>query len=190
MHEKKRDNNEDETRKMEDPKGKGGGRLKHRTIDGDLSLCLRKTEKESNDDSSSKGKTREENESGSSTLNKMKHRDMNKMASGTDWNPELSTRYRINRAIEKPRKRWEDDINEFLKQEFEDTKNPIESSNQTNKTWISSAKDIGSWALLEEVYTMTVEERQEMRKKEHDQRRPARYFDGVRLSDEETANIT
>ena len=35
-----------------------------------------------------------------------------------DWNLELSTRYRINRAIGRPRKRWEDDINEFLKQEF------------------------------------------------------------------------
>ena len=82
-----------------------------------------------------------------------------------DWNPELSTRYRINRAIGRPRKRWEDDINEFLKQEFEETKKPIESSNQTNKTCISIAKDRGSWALLEEAYTMTVEERQEMRKK-------------------------
>ena len=81
-----------------------------------------------------------------------------------DWNPELSTRYRINTAIGRPRKRWEDDINEFLEQEFEDTKNPIESSNQTNKTWISIAKDCGSWALLEEAFTMTVEERQEMRK--------------------------
>ena len=68
---------------MEDLKGKEGGRLKHRTIDGDVPLCLRKTEKESDDDSSSKGKKREENESGSSTLNKMKHRDMNKMASGS-----------------------------------------------------------------------------------------------------------
>ena len=38
-----------------------------------------------------------------------------------DWNPELSTRYRTNRAIGRARKRWEDDINEFLKQEFEDT---------------------------------------------------------------------
>ena len=45
-------------------------------------------------------------------------------------------------------------------------KNPIESSNQTNKAWISIAKDRGSWALLEEAYTMTVEEQQEMRKKE------------------------
>ena len=83
LHEKNRDNNEDETRKMEDLKGKEGGRLKHRTTDGDVPLCLRKTDKESNDDSSRKGKKREENESGSSTLNKMKHRDMNKTASGS-----------------------------------------------------------------------------------------------------------
>ena len=48
--------------KMEDLIGKGGGRLKHRTIDGDVPLCLRKIEKESNDDSSSKGKKREEKE--------------------------------------------------------------------------------------------------------------------------------
>ena len=41
---------------------------------------------------------------------------------------------------------------------------PIENSNQTNKTWISIAKDRGNWALLEEAYTMTVEERQEMKK--------------------------
>ena len=146
-----------------------------------------------------------------------------------DWNPELSTRYRINRAIGRPRKRWDDDINEFLKQVEEETENPTESSDQIKKTWINTAKvrgrwtlleenhtkriqkqdmktirerkeffltdqriakDRGSWALLEEAYTMTVEERQEMRKRDNDQSRPARYFDGVRLSDEETANIT
>ena len=90
-----------------------------------------------------------------------------------DWNLELSTRYRINRAVGRPRNRWEDDINEFLKQEFEDAKDPIESSNQTNKTWISTAKDRGSWALLEEAYTMTVEERQETRKKEKMTKAPA-----------------
>ena len=90
-----------------------------------------------------------------------------------EWNPELSSRYRTNRAIGRPRKRWEDDVNEFLKQEIEETENPIESSNQTNKTWINIAKDRGRWALLEETYTMTVEERQEMRKRENNQSRPA-----------------
>ena len=78
-----RNNNDDETKRMEDLRGKGGGRLKHRTIDGDVPLYLRKIEKESNDDSSSKGKKREEKESGSSTLSKTKHCFKNKMASGS-----------------------------------------------------------------------------------------------------------
>ena len=65
-----RNNNDDETKRMEDLRGKGGGRLKHRTIDGDVPLCLRKNVKDSNDDSSCKGKKREEKESGSSTLSK------------------------------------------------------------------------------------------------------------------------
>ena len=73
-----------------------------------------------------------------------------------EWNPDLSSRYRTNRALGRPRKRWEDDINEFLKQEFEENGNPIERGNQTNKTWINIAKDRRRWALLEENYTMTV----------------------------------
>ena len=72
-----------------------------------------------------------------------------------EWNPDLSSRYWTNRAIGRPRKRWEDDINEFLKKEFEDNENPIESINQTNKTWINIAKDRRRWALLGETYTMT-----------------------------------
>ena len=57
-----------------------------------------------------------------------------------DWNPELNTRHRTNRSIGRPRKRGEDDINEFFKQEFEDTRDPIESNNQTNRTCINIAK--------------------------------------------------
>ena len=38
-----------------------------------------------------------------------------------EWNPDLSTRYKINRAIGRPRKRCEDDINDFLKQVLEET---------------------------------------------------------------------
>ena len=58
-------------------------------------------------------------------------------------------------AIGRPRKRWEDGINEFLKQEFEENDNPIENSNRTNKTWINIAKDRRRWDKLEETYTMT-----------------------------------
>ena len=78
-----------------------------------------------------------------------------------EWNPELSSKYRTNRAIGRPRKRWEDDINEFLKQVVEETENLTERSNQINKTWINTAKDRGRWSLHEENYTMTSEERRE-----------------------------
>ena len=78
-----RNDNDDKTKRMEDLRGKGGGRLKHCTVDGDVPLCLRKNQKDSNDDSSSKRKTREEKESGSSTLGKTKHCFKNKMASGS-----------------------------------------------------------------------------------------------------------
>ena len=73
-----------------------------------------------------------------------------------EWSPDLSSRYKTNRAIGRPRKRWEDDINEFLKQIREEKENPIERSNQTNKNWINIAKDSRRWALLEGNYTMTV----------------------------------
>ena len=75
-----------------------------------------------------------------------------------EWNPDLSSRYKTNRAIGRPRKRWEDDINDFLKQVLEDKENedPIERRNQTNNNWINIAKDWRRWALPEETYTMTV----------------------------------
>ena len=98
-----------------------------------------------------------------------------------DWNPELSSKYRTNRAIGRPRKRWEDDVNEFLKQVEEETENLTESSNQINKTWINTAKDSARWSLLEENYTMTSEGRHEnntrMRINSHNI--PVRYVKGA-----------
>ena len=75
-----------------------------------------------------------------------------------EWNPELSSKYRTNRAIGRPGKRWEDDINEFLKHEEDETENLIESSSQINKTWINTAKDRGRWTLLEDKNTMTADQ--------------------------------
>ena len=51
-----------------------------------------------------------------------------------EWNPELSSRYGTNRAIGRPRKRWEDDINDFLKQirEEKEKDEPIERKIQNN----------------------------------------------------------
>ena len=75
-----------------------------------------------------------------------------------EWSPDLSSTHETNRAIGRPRKRWEDDTNDFLKQVLEEKENEnlIERSNQTNKNWINIAKDWGRWALLEGNYTMTV----------------------------------
>ena len=109
-----------------------------------------------------------------------------------EWNPELSSKYRTNRSIGRPGKRWEDDINEFLKQVEDETKNLTESSNQINKTWINTANARGRWALLEENYTMASEERHQnnARRRRNSHNGPARYVNGVRLSEEEVANIT
>ena len=98
------------------------------------------------------------------------------LTKAAEWNPELSSKYRTNRSIGRPRKRWEDDINEFLKQVEEETENLTESSNQINKTWINTAKDRGRWTLLEENYTTKSEGRHENNTRE--------------LSDEEVASIT
>ena len=67
-----------------------------------------------------------------------------------EWNPEFSSKYRTNRAVGRPRKRWEDDINEFFKLVEDETENFTECSSQINKTWINTAKDCGRWTLLEE----------------------------------------
>ena len=70
------------------------------------------------------------------------------------WNPELSSRYRTNWAIGRPRKRWEDDINDFLKQNLEEKENeePLGRKSQNNNTWINIAKDRKEWTRLEEKY--------------------------------------
>ena len=71
-------------KEMEDMRGKGGGRLKHRTVDGDVPLCLRRNLRDSNESSSSVRKRYEEKESGNSNQSKTKHCVMNKTASGSE----------------------------------------------------------------------------------------------------------
>ena len=53
-------------------------------------------------------------------------------------------------------KRWEDDINDFLKQILEENENeePIERRIQNNNNWINIAKVWRTWARLEGKYTM------------------------------------
>ena len=75
-----------------------------------------------------------------------------------EWNPDLSSRYRTNRAIGRPRKRWEDDINDFFKKVLEEKENeePIERRIQNNNNWMNIAKDGRKWVRLEGKYTMNM----------------------------------
>ena len=67
--------------------------------------------------------------------------------------PRTQLKIQDQQTIGRPRKRWEDDINEFLKQIEDETENLTESSNHINKSWINTAKDRGRWTLLEGNYT-------------------------------------
>ena len=104
------------------------------------------------------------------------------MVKVAEWKPELSSRCKTYRAIGRPRRRWEDNINEFLKLEENVTENSTESD---NKSWIKAAKDRGRWIVLEKHYTMTADKRSEhnARHRRNHQSRPARYVNGVRRSD-------
>ena len=74
---------DNEAKGSEDMRSKGGGRLKHSTVDGDVPLCLRRKLEDIKDSSSSKSKKNEEKESGSGIREKMKNCVMNNMASGS-----------------------------------------------------------------------------------------------------------
>ena len=54
-------------------------------------------------------------------------------------NPELSTKYKTYRAVGRPKRRWEDEINEFLKPE--ETETPTGNDMKNNNTWIKVAKN-------------------------------------------------
>ena len=78
-----KNDNDDEAERMEDIGSKGGGRLKHCIVDGDVPLCLRRKLRDSKEASSSVRKRYEEKENRSSTQSKTKHCVMNKTASGS-----------------------------------------------------------------------------------------------------------
>ena len=72
-----------EAKRMEDMRSKGGGRLKHCTVDGDVPLCLRRKLEDNKESSSSESKKYEEKGSGNGNREKMKNCVMNNMASGS-----------------------------------------------------------------------------------------------------------
>ena len=72
------------------------------------------------------------------------------------------------------------------------TEMSTESEMKCKKSWIKAAKDRGRWTLLENGYTKTAEERSvnDVRRQRNPESRPARYINGMRLNDDEVANIT
>ena len=73
---------DEEAEKMEDMRSKGGGRIKHCTVDGDVPLCLRRKLKDNKESISSESKRFEGKGSRSSYQSKLKNCVTNNMASG------------------------------------------------------------------------------------------------------------
>ena len=66
------------------------------------------------------------------------------------WNPGLGPKHQTNRPVGSPEKRWEDDINEFLKPEETDATKGREIKN--NGTWIRIAQRKGRWKEKEDEF--------------------------------------
>ena len=63
------------------------------------------------------------------------------------WKPGLSSVCQASRAVGRPRKRWEDEINKFLKPEESEKTNVNDLKN--NDTWMRVAKDQTRWKEME-----------------------------------------
>ena len=73
-----------------------------------------------------------------------------------EWNPDLSSRYKTNRAIGRPRKDGKMTLTNSSNRNLKILEIQSKATIKRNKTWINIAKDRGKRTLLEEAYTMTV----------------------------------
>ena len=68
----------------------------------------------------------------------------------SEWNPGLDSGVKTNRPVGRPKKRWEDEINDFVKEEeTEETKG---NDQKNNDTWIHQAKKLEEWKKKEEEF--------------------------------------
>ena len=73
------------------------------------------------------------------------------------WNPGLRNACKACIAVGRPRKRWEDDINQFFKpEETQETKG---NDLKNNDTWMQVAKDQKRWKEMENDYMRNKSER-------------------------------
>ena len=78
------------------------------------------------------------------------HPETTRTKKAATWNPGLCIAAEACRAVGRPKKRWEDDINHFLKpEETDETKG---NDLRNNDTWIWAAKDQKTWRHMEKDY--------------------------------------
>ena len=68
------------------------------------------------------------------------------------WNSEFSMQYKTYRAMGRPRKRWEDEINDFLRSER--TEDVMDNIERNNNEWIKTAKDQKGWMKMENKFAI------------------------------------
>ena len=67
-----------------------------------------------------------------------------------EWNPGLDNKIRTNRSVGRPRKRWEDDFNEFLRPE--ETEEAKGNDLKNNCTWKKQSKKHKEWKAKEDKF--------------------------------------
>ena len=68
------------------------------------------------------------------------------------WNPELSTKNKTYRAVGRPKKRWEDEVDDCLRPER--TEDEIRNVERNNNEWIKTAKDQEGWKKMENKFAI------------------------------------
>ena len=104
-----------------------------------------------------------------------------------EWNPGLSIEHQTYRQVGRPKKRLEDETNEFLKPEETEEMKGNEIKN--NDTWIKVVKNRDRWKAMESECAKTaaaasVDSVHSRRRPAQDPVRPARNLNGVKLDDE------
>ena len=67
-----------------------------------------------------------------------------------EWNPGQDNKIRTSRSVGRPRKRWEDDINEFLRSE--ETEEAKGNDLRNNCTWEIHAQKHEEWIAKEDTF--------------------------------------
>ena len=68
-----------------------------------------------------------------------------------DWQPGLDTTLRTKRSVGRPKRRWEDDLNEFTKTEEDHEKAQYDLKN--NNSWMDEIQDYKKWKENEEKFS-------------------------------------